>query len=535
MAFPSVSARGLCRFFVQPLLHVFLKNVFLGVVSQVYIAIASAFDAVDAYLAHAQEEFQGYLDGPVGSEPSMQALFEAMRICWDWEWLTKNAPDSRHVRAVVDMWELLQGCLQHTLWPSPETHPWVEHVWPTVPNLLCQYMVLCRRIRGRVRGGGLDHDTWFPVEKYGVQSVTGGQMHLRLLRQMFKPVLRRNKKIGLTLQAQQCHVMRPIGMILCFVETPVLAIARFKVLPSELRPLGWGRFRLSQYRPDHRKIADQQCFPVGDLCSLGKGRMRGRWVQVCEEHRQFSREALAAALDLDPSFNRPGPALDHCWHIVRVHHRTRQMRGVEACSERWGSLMHMLWDDVAASGPDRIATRLLLRESGLACVGAPQDESFLRSLAVILVETQGKTSMLKRKLADPLHEQSQQEIRGSEQSGLVWSCHVDFATIPGCRFSWMPDLAWRHKHAPIQLPEKMRQAVLRGAREDAYNVEYRKALPMFVEDARTLAKDRAGSVLRQRMHDFLSSDLGREWRAERAALRHADLEEGISSDEDIDI
>ena len=63
--------------------------------------------------------------------------------------------------------------------------------------------------------------------------------------------------------------------------------------------------------------------------------------------------------------------------------------------ERWGSLIHSLWDDVAGLGPSRMVTRLLLKESGLLCQGAPQDEAFVREIARVLVDVEGRTTSKK--------------------------------------------------------------------------------------------------------------------------------------------
>ena len=62
----------------------------------------------------------------------------------------------------------------------------------------------------------------------------------------------------------------------------------------------------------------------------------------------------------------------------------------------------------------------------------------------------------------------------------------------------------------------MHKAIDKATREGRRGVL--APLPMFVEDARTTAKDRADSVLDERLAEWLRSDEGVEWRKNRRAL-----------------
>ena len=70
-------------------------------------------------------------------------------------------------------------------------------------------------------------------------------------------------------------------------------------------------------------------------------------------------------------------------------HRARLMRGPEAACERWGSLLHALWDSVAGWQPHRIVSRLFIREAGLACEGRESDEAVVHEIASSLVSVHG--------------------------------------------------------------------------------------------------------------------------------------------------
>ena len=60
------------------------------------------------------------------------------------------------------------------------------------------------------------------------------------------------------------------------------------------------------------------------------------------------------------------------------------MRSPEASCERWGSLIHMLWDGISGWQPHRVVSRLLIREAGLYC-----DEAVVREIALCLRDRRG--------------------------------------------------------------------------------------------------------------------------------------------------
>ena len=85
----------------------------------------------------------------------------------------------------------------------------------------------------------------------------------------------------------------------------------------------------------------------------------------------------------------------HCYHAVRLVHRVRLLRAVESCCERWGPIIHQLWDGNVVWHPSRIAGRLLMREAGLA-KSSPTTEAVVSEVARFLAERRGKNPFVQR-------------------------------------------------------------------------------------------------------------------------------------------
>ena len=82
--------------------------------------------------------------------------------------------------------------------------------------------------------------------------------------------------------------------------------------------------------------------------------------------------------------------------------------------------------------------------------------------------------------------------------------------------SGISDEAVREQSCPSVLRDVMHKAIDKATREGRPGAL--APLPLFVEDARTTAKDRASSVLDERLADWLQSDEAAEWRKNRRAL-----------------
>ena len=62
--------------------------------------------------------------------------------------------------------------------------------------------------------------------------------------------------------------------------------------------------------------------------------LRGRHVRVINLRTEVAVEQVSASLDLDAAFCIPEISELHCWHALRLHHRSRLLFGDESCCER---------------------------------------------------------------------------------------------------------------------------------------------------------------------------------------------------------
>ena len=98
----------------------------------------------------------------------------------------------------------------------------------------------------------------------------------------------------------------------------------------------------------------------------------------------IAEDAIASLMFGDRRIIFPDDGDDsHCWFAVRVYMRCRLMRAPESGCERWGSLLHDLWDANAGWKPHRMVSRLLLREAGLDGV-CDDCESIVNELGLVL-------------------------------------------------------------------------------------------------------------------------------------------------------
>ena len=228
--------------------------------------------------------------------------------------------------------------------------------------------------------------------------------------------------------------------------------------------------------------------------------------------RQFDWSAFAASLDGDRFFSLGGASGVSCWRATRVHHKWRLLWVQEASCERTGSVLHALFNESGERlHPAALIQRLTLREAGVQCLGAARDELIVRTIVAALMQTRrspfyrrpvrgkrlcaGASSSLPAPVDIDCDEESSEE-----EFCLEWTR----AELREAR------VASRQVHAPVPL-------ALLGARHVGADdvVEH---LPLFVEDGRTVAKDRATSVVRSVLDEWLRSEAGAQWRAERRSF-----------------
>ncbi len=249
---------------------------------------------------------------------------------------------------------------------------------------------------------------------------------------------------------------------------------------------------------------------VGSFASVATNPFKGKVVRIVGAKTDVDEDSLLATLEADPFFTRPGIFAgieeSHAWHAVRIVHRTRLMRGRDATCERWGSLLHQLFD-ANPTKPHRYVARLFVRESGLGGDVSGAQDAVIEEITRFMFEELHKNPFCVRgsKRQRP-HEAGKDLEEDAEdvRKGLRRHAMLELAAEVACPMQLRPDVA-----------EKVQ-----NASNTATNLNRGKiaALPRFMENSRTMHKNRTTSVLREAMQNWLSSDDARQWRAARERL-----------------
>ena len=225
---------------------------------------------------------------------------------------------------------------------------------------------------------------------------------------------------------------------------------------------------------------DVECTSVpwrrGKFRFLGVHPVRGQNCTATAAETVLDDSAVAASMLGDKLFTSPDSFGAHCWHAVQVFHWSRMMRGPESSCERWGSLMHCLWDSVAGWGPHRIVSRLFIRESGFQ--GSACDEAVIHEITLALRDRHGM---------DPYTRGHADTLVGASNAAAP---SVDLVVRRGLESSVAAE-ALRVRSCPSTLLDASRVAVDKAVREG--HTAVLAPLPMFVGDARTASKRRGGA------------------------------------------
>ena len=212
-------------------------------------------------------------------------------------------------------------------------------------------------------------------------------------------------------------------------------------------------------------------------------------------------EAIASALFADRRLVFPDAGGKHCWFAARVYMRSRMMRAPESGCERWGSLMHNLWDANAGWKPHRIVSRLLMREAGLDGAG-DDNEATVNELALVLTGTMRKNPF-------PVGKSAKVPRHGDPVA-------ADLVVRRALRETPISQHSWEEAACPSALLPSAARAVSEAQRLGSRGAMV--ALPAFAEDVRSTRKGRAGSTLREALAAWMASPDGQEWRRDKEAL-----------------
>ena len=263
-----------------------------------------------------------------------------------------------------------------------------------------------------------------------------------------------------------------------------------------------------------------------------RGPQTGRVVRVVAMESRFDESAIAAAIDTGRTLHepRPGSHGQHCWHICKLGHRIRFLLPPETPCESWGSLTHILHDDMAVSGVERIVPRLFLKEAQLECAGGARDEAVVAEIARCIVDRFGRDPHVKA----PRGEVSYSLTKLRRQLGH-WLWQVDAGDLVD-----QPRLEWQRggscsELVPTALDPGIARAVMRGvtkdrgrAVRDSHGRKVLKPLDFTASSKRVVGKDVTVSVVRASLKSWLASEAGAAWRATRASLFDPDRAAGAS-------
>ena len=312
--------------------------------------------------------FTATLLGTRGSSEMKRDIDTTSGVCWDWKFLTRCNPEPRHYKAFFELTALLRPSLRQTEWPNSPKFNFLHQRWPDKKDkngLMQQYRTLCHRVRNASRLRVRFKSWWKVVEVTVCPVIKGGSCAtLRALSQQGPPEFHR-----ISLELRSCL----FSLIGAYLGGSPYDSGYFKTKTSTLAAPGCGK-TLSKARAN--RGAQQFSRSAGCFASMSVGSFKGKLVLVLAEHRELDEAALVSSLFGETDFALPfaeaGAAQihvhplavsgDHCWHALRTYMRSR-IKAPESVVERWGSLLHMLWDDVCGWQPHRLVTRLFLRAS----------------------------------------------------------------------------------------------------------------------------------------------------------------------------
>jgi len=188
----------------------------------------------------------------------------------------------------------------------------------------------------------------------------------------------------------------------------------------------------------------------------------------------------------------------------------------EAAVEGWGSLIHALHDDVARASPGRIVCRLFIREAGLKCEGSARDEIMVRELVRVLSEAH-RLSALRR--SRRRHEPPSRPRDADEDNSFMQEL---FEGLPLDRNGMAQEARDRAEPRTLDNDDvKLLRGHMHGGNfEDSDLVPLSRWVPHGPGPAAAAVAtgEMYGSLLREKLADWLRSKQGEDWAAERKRL-----------------
>jgi len=458
-------------------------------------ALRQASGSMRAFLVSLEASLHEFL-GRRGANDTMLALGEAAGVALDWPALLAAPATVEHFRAFFRLAALLRPILEHTAWPSKEAFPHVKHSWPSERGTNClfrEFQMLAMRIRKAARDAHVATRSWWRASHYLVQPVLRTSTEAAL-----GPCFRR-----LGVFAAASDVARVCSVVSAF--SGVGAPRPFRATPASLANAGCAA-ALSGARGKRRVYEFRGA--EGSFASVASPKnLRGKLVRVVGADLELDFDALEASLTATPFFTAPAPNGDHCWHAVRIVHRTRLLRAMESCCERWGSIVHQLWTGNVNWHPSRIAGRLQMRDAGLAAQG-PLTEVVVSEISSWLAAERNMNPFVQRPAR-------------RHREGSAGTSPATEALRPDLRRALRESgysredakAATQANSLPLAAQEAVNAALQRGLGRGVM-----EALPLFQQDRRVAARSLAPSVQREHLRSWSESDAGEAWRRKRARI-----------------
>ena len=114
-----------------------------------------------------------------------------------------------------------------------------------------------------------------------------------------------------------------------------------------------------------------------------------------------------------------------CWHAVRVHHRTRLLRGSEASCERFGSLLHQGWSDQEEASPAVAVSKAHLLSAHVRCLGSDRDTVLVHQVEKLLEDSH--VNPLRKNSFEAAQMQEHQQVL--EESGRMPEIDREFKSM----------------------------------------------------------------------------------------------------------
>ena len=464
-------AAGTCRCVVPPSLP--------GATAEMLAAIEEAISFFETLI----NSLQVYTVGKIGVPDVTRAALDDAAKCWDWGTLLATTPKIEHYRAFLGLYGALKPTLKFARWPEDTAFDYLEKSWPGERGengAFHQYQRLMRRVRVAAK----TRPAWRCRDGFVVEPVMGSAFAASL-GLLLKAASRAKRRCIL-------HVISTFVAQSTNARNDGEAAPRFEVGAKELAGVGYGRTRSKARGGRHEQEYRGQTF-----ASLSSSHMAGRLVRVHATMGAPVEEQIARALLTDPAFAAPDSTGGHCWHAIRVYMRASLLRAPESGCERWGSLLHALWDPVASPEPHRMVSRLLIREAGYDGTGSRED--IVHELAAALEATRKTVfSNKKRRRTDTATSSENLDVRRGLQEQAI------------------DREQWKLSARPCALlpsAERAVQDALRLGRNGAL-----QALPVQVENAQSARKSRAGSVVAEALAKFMASEEGRQWQEDKKAI-----------------